>query len=107
VIAQIEKSNELNAQDETAIIFAGDYLNKLTGEKIERECKTKLEEGYKQLIVSFKHTEIINSIGVSILLGVIDSAVNFGAKIVFSEVNEDNFQLFEMLGLTNHVTVEN
>jgi anti-anti-sigma regulatory factor len=107
VIAQTEKSNELNAQDETAIIFAGDYLNKLTGEKIERECKTKLEEGYKQLIVSFKHTEIINSIGVSILLGVIDSAVNFGAKIVFSEVNEDNFQLFEMLGLTNHVTVEN
>jgi anti-anti-sigma regulatory factor len=92
---------------ETATVFAGDYLNKLTGEKIERDCKTKLEEGYKQLIVSFKHTEIVNSIGVSILLGVIDSATNVGAKIVFSEVNDDNFALFEMLGLTNHVTVEN
>jgi anti-anti-sigma regulatory factor len=49
----------------------------------------------------------VNSIGVSILLGVIDSATNFGAKIVFSEVNDSNFELFEMLGLTNHVTVEN
>jgi anti-anti-sigma regulatory factor len=107
VIVQTEKSEVFDGQNETAVVFAGDYLNKLTGEKIERECKTKLEEGYKQLIVSFKHTEIINSIGVSILLGVIDSAVNCGAKIVFSEVNDDNFQLFEMLGLTNHVTVEN
>jgi anti-anti-sigma regulatory factor len=107
VIAQTENSEVFEGQNETAIVFAGDYLNKLTGEKIERECKTKLEEGYKQLIVSFKHTEVVNSIGVSILLGVIDSALNFGAKIVFSEVNDDNFQLFEMLGLTNHVTVEN
>lgn len=107
MIAQTEKSDEFQPEKQPAIIFAGDYLNKLTGEKIERECKTKLEEGYKQLIVSFKHTAIVNSIGVSILLGVIDSAVNCGAKIVFSEVNDDNFQLFEMLGLTNHVTVEN
>jgi anti-anti-sigma regulatory factor len=107
VIPQTEKSSAFQAENETAIVFAGDYLNKLTGEKIERECKNKLEEGYKQLIVSFKHTEIVNSIGISILLGVIDSATGFGAKIVFSEVNENNFQLFEMLGLTNHVTVEN
>ena len=102
-----QTENTSSNQTETAIVFAGDYLNKLTGEKVERECKTKLEEGYKQLIVSFKHTEIVNSIGVSILLGVIDSATNFGAKIVFSEVNENNFELFEMLGLTNHVTVQN
>jgi anti-anti-sigma regulatory factor len=107
VIAQTEKTSVVLSDNETAVVFAGDYLNKLTGEKVERECKNKLEEGYKNLIVSFKHTEIVNSIGVSILLGVIDSATNFGAKIVFSEVNDDNFQLFEMLGLTNHVTVEN
>jgi anti-anti-sigma regulatory factor len=107
VISNSEKMNIDSTANETAIVFADDYLNKLTGEKIERECKNKLEAGYKNLIVSFKHTEIVNSIGVSILLGVIDSATNFGAKIVFSEVNEDNFQLFEMLGLTNHVTVEN
>jgi anti-anti-sigma regulatory factor len=107
VIAITENLSAAQTETETAVVFAGDYLNKLTGEKIERECKNKLEEGYKNLIVSFKHTEIVNSIGVSILLGVIDSATNFGAKIVFSEVNDDNFQLFEMLGLTNHVTVEN
>ncbi len=89
----------------TAVVLAGDYLNKLAGEKIERECKTKLDQGCKQLIVDFSQTEIINSIGISILLGVIDSAENSGAKVVFSDLNQDSVELFETLGLTKHVTI--
>ena len=88
-----------------AVVLAGDYLNKLAGEKIERECKTKLDEGCKQLVVDFSQTEIINSIGISILLGVIDSAENSGAKVIFSDLNQDSVELFETLGLTKHVTI--
>jgi len=90
---------------ETATIFAGDYLNKLSGETIERECRQKLDAGAKRLIVNFSETEIVNSIGVSILLGVIDAAQTVGAEVVFSDVKEDTAELFEMLGLTNHVTL--
>jgi len=90
---------------ETATVFASDYLNKLTGEKIERECRRQLDAGCKTIVVNFGETEIVNSIGVSILLGVIDAASGAGAEVVFSDVNEDTIQLFEMLGLTNHVTV--
>ena len=90
---------------ETATIFAGDYLNKLSGETIERECRKKLDAGAKRLIVNFSETEIVNSIGVSILLGVIDAAQTAGAEVVFSDVKEDTAELFEMLGLTNHVTL--
>ena len=90
---------------ETTTVFASDYLNKLSGEKIERECRRQLDEGCKTLVVNFAETEIVNSIGVSILLGVIDAASNAGAHIVFSDVNNDTIELFEMLGLTNHVTV--
>ena len=92
---------------ETATVFANEYLNKLSGERIERECRRQLEAGCKTLVVNFAETEIVNSIGVSILLGVIDAAQGAGAKIVFSDVNNDTIELFEMLGLTNHVTVEN
>ncbi len=90
---------------ETATVFANDYLNKLSGEKIERECRRQLDAGCKTLVVNFAETEIVNSIGVSILLGVIDAASTAGAKIIFSDVNNDTVELFEMLGLTNHVTV--
>lgn len=95
----------VRTEGETAIVFAGDYLNKLSGEKIERECRRRLEAGCKTLIVNFSDTEIVNSIGVSILLGVIDAANDANAKVVFSDINDDTIELFEMLGLTNHVTV--
>jgi anti-anti-sigma factor len=93
----------ITTTDETATVFAGDYLNKLSGESIERECKRKLDSGAKTLVVNFSDTEIVNSIGVSILLGVIDAASDAGAEVVFSDVKEDTKELFEMLGLTNHV----
>ena len=89
---------------ERSVIFAGDYINKLTGEQIEHECRQRLDAGCKQLVVDFSQTEIVNSIGISILLGVIDTASNKGATVVFSEVKEETVELFDMLGLTKHVT---
>ena len=101
----ISEPETANAEDKRAVVFAGDYLNKLTGEKIERECRQRLNEGCEELVVNFSQTEIVNSIGVSILLGVIDSARVSGAKVVFSDVKEETIELFDMLGLTRHVTI--
>lgn len=87
----------------TAIVYASDYLNKLTGEKIERECRRQLDCGCRALVIDFSDTQLVNSIGISILLGIIDVAEKSGARVVFSEVNNQTVELFEMLGLTRHV----
>jgi len=100
-----EREVSVQTEGEKSVVYATDYLNKLTGEKIERACKRQLDAGCKTLIVNFAETEIVNSIGISILLGVIDAASDKGAELVFSEVNDDTVELFEMLGLTNHVTI--
>ena len=90
---------------DTAIIYASDYLNKLSGERIERECKRQLESGSRALVINFRDTELVNSIGVSILMGVIDAAEQNQAHLIFSDVNSHTANLFEMLGLTRHVSV--
>ena len=89
----------------TAVVYASDYLNKLSGERIEHECRRQLKCGCRALVIDFSDTKLVNSIGVSILLGVIDVAEKCGARIAFSEVNNDTVQLFEMLGLTRHVVL--
>ena len=89
----------------TAVVYASDYLNKLTGEKIERECRRQLDCGCRALVIDFSDTKLVNSIGVSILLGIIDVAEKNGARIVFSDVNNQTIELFEMLGLTRHVVL--
>lgn len=89
----------------TAVVYASDYLNKLSGERIERECRRQLDAGCRALVINFRDTELVNSIGVSILLGVIEAAESAGAQLVFSDVNHQTVQLFEMLGLTRHVAL--
>ena len=89
----------------TAVVYASDYLNKLSGEKIERECRRQLSCGCRALVIDFSDTKLVNSIGISILLGIIDVAEKSGAQIVFSDVNNQTVELFEMLGLTRHVAL--
>ncbi len=90
---------------DAAIIYASDYLNKLSGERIERECRRQLDAGRRALIINFRDTELVNSIGVSILVGVIDAAEQNTAQLIFSDVNDHTAELFSMLGLTRHVTI--
>ena len=88
---------------EVAVVYAGDYVNKLSGQRIERECLTRMERGCRALVINFRDTELVNSIGVSILLGVIDEAERCGARVAFSNVSVNTLKLFELLGLTRLV----
>ena len=89
----------------TAVVYASDYLNKLSGERIERECRRQLSCGCRALVIDFSDTQLVNSIGISILLGIIDIAEKHGALVVFSDVNNQTIELFDMLGLTRHVVL--
>jgi anti-anti-sigma factor len=102
---QISSSVRSRCVGTAAVIYASDYLNKISGERIERECKRQLESGCQTLVIDFHGTELVNSIGISILLGVIDVAEKSGAQVIFSDVNSQTTQLFEMLGLTRHVAL--
>jgi anti-anti-sigma factor len=104
---RVESSNTVKSHcvGNTAVVYASDYLNKLTGEKIERECRRQLDSGCRALVIDFSDTSLVNSIGISILLGIIDIAEKNGAPVVFSDVNNQTVQLFEMLGLTRHVAL--
>ena len=92
--------------DGAAIIYPGAYLNQLRGEVIENQCQELLGKGVHRLVINFAETELINSIGISILLGVIETANLANATLLLSNLNETNRELFEMLGLTSHVNIE-
>src|SRR5919205_4114089 len=101
-MADLAKGSSVRSRSvgDLAVVYASDYLNKLSGERIERECRRQLESGRRALIINFRDTELINSIGVSILVGVIDAAEQNTARLIFSDVNDHTANLFEMLGLT-------
>lgn len=90
-----------------AIIYPGPYLNQLRGEGIENRCQELLAGGIKNLVINFEETELINSIGISILLGVIEAVNEAEGTLLLSNLSPTNRELFEMLGLLSHIrTVE-
>ena len=89
--------------ENAAVIYPGIYLNQLRGESIETECQQLLSNGVRNIVINFEETELINSIGISILLGVIESVNHSCGTLVLSNLNASNRELFEMLGLMSHV----
>ena len=92
--------------DGAAIIYPGPYLNQLRGEDIENLCQEFLKQGINRLVINFQETELINSIGISILLGVIEAVNDGEGCLVLSNLSATNRELFEMLGLLDHVRIE-
>jgi Ca-activated chloride channel homolog len=92
-----------NLVGDAAVIYPGPYLNQLRGECIESQCQEFLATGVRRIVINFAETELINSIGISILLGVIESVNSAQASLVLSNLNDSNRELFEMLGLMSHV----
>ena len=91
--------------DGVVIIYVTSYLNRLAGERIERECRRNLKAGCQAVILDFRQMGLVNSVGISILLGIIGAARDRGAQLIFCAVGEQNLELFEMMGLTKHVGV--
>ncbi len=89
--------------EDAAVIYPGTYLNELRGERIESRCREFLADGVRRIVINFQETELINSIGISILLGVIESVNHAQGTLVLSNLNASNRELFDMLGLMSHV----
>ncbi|HEU4386412.1 MAG TPA: STAS domain-containing protein [Blastocatellia bacterium] len=90
---------------DAAVIYPGSYLNQLRGETIERRCLELISEGVRNLVINFQETELINSIGISMLMGVIEAVNRASGTLVLSNLSATNRELFQVLGLLSHVEV--
>jgi anti-anti-sigma factor len=86
------------------VLLVEGYLNDLAGEAIEREVEKGLSEGASTVVIDFAGAGLVNSIGVSILVGAVESARRGGAAMVFTRVAAVNREIFEMVGLAPHVS---
>ena len=96
---------EVRFREDVAILQTHGYINNLGGEKIEERCEAVLREGYRKFIINLRHSAIINSIGVSILIGVIDRVQRARGLVCFSDLTVPTAEVFDLMGLTRHAPV--
>jgi len=74
-------------------------LNDLGAEKVDTVCTEHLEKNIKKIVINLDQSPLINSIGISILIGVIEAIEESGGALAFTNLTPTNRKTFEMMGL--------
>ena len=90
---------------DVAVIYPKGYLNNILGEKLESECGAFIDRGIRKILLDFHLLEFINSIGISLLLSIIERLRTCDGSLCFSSMKKAHRDVFEMLGLTRYIRV--
>ena len=68
-------------KDGIAVIYTDGYINNQGGEEIARVAYQLIDEGYRKLLLNLEKTKIVNSIGISILIEIIEKMLAIQGRL--------------------------
>lgn len=86
----------------TAILVVGGYINNEGGEAIAQASRQILAEGKKAILLDLAKVRIINSIGISLLLEVLEACLAEKVVLAFCNLHPSVAKTFEVMGLSQY-----
>lgn len=83
--------------DKTLVIKTAGYINSSGGEKIVREFEK--HSGVNKLILNLENSKVVNSIGISHLIEVIEKLNQVTGKLIFTNLDPTIEKTFTIMGL--------
>jgi anti-anti-sigma factor len=96
-------SVEVVREPDCAILRTDGYINNLGAERIEHEYDRLFQEGCRNFIINFAKSPIINSMGLAILLGIIEKTLTSEGRMVFCCLTEVNAETMEIMDIAQYV----
>ncbi len=87
------------------LIAAAGYINNEGGQAIADAANDLLREGCNRLLIDLEGTRIINSIGVSILLEIMEKLLEDDGRLAFCNLTPTISKTFEIMGLVQYAGV--
>jgi len=100
-ITSIKENNSI------IIIETNGYLNNVGGEAISEVVYEKMAQGQTKFLINMAGTKIVNSIGVSILIEIIEKLQEVNGKIGYYNLAPIVAKTFNIMGLTKYSSVFN
>lgn len=97
--AEFKLKSELHG--DCLIIETSGYVNNVGGEKIADEFNTHYENGIKKLIINLEKSKVVNSIGISFLIEIIEKLNDTGGKLIFTNLDPSIEKTLTIMGLFN------
>jgi len=90
---------------DAAVIYPKGYLNNLSGDTLAQKSHIYIGRGITQNAATFSETDLINSIGISLLLQIIEDLKNIKGTICCTNMSKFLRDTFKMLGLIQYMVV--
>ena len=84
------------------VVYISGYLNSLLGEEVERVVSEALDGGVRRVLLHFGETRLINSIGISIIIGIVEKVQEHNGTLAFCSLTKIHRDLFEMTGVSRY-----
>ena len=90
---------------DVAIFWTDGYINNQGGEEIAREAYRQLDSGARALVLNLEKTRIVNSIGISILIEVLEKVMDRKGVLAFSNLTPTIDKTFRIMGLAQYAAI--
>ncbi len=85
-----------------AVVRTDGYINREGGEEIERCIQILLDGGVTHIILNLEKTKIVNSIGISILIEVLEKMMDRKGSLAFCHLTPTIDKTFRIMGLAQY-----
>ena len=95
----------VDRRDNGAVLYTRGYINNVGGEEIANRAYELMDDGVTTLLLNLRETKIVNSIGISILIEIIEKMMERGGKIAFCCLTPVIQKTFQIMGLAQFSTI--
>ena len=88
-----------------AVIYTEGYINNQGGEEIARAAYDLIGSGYRKLLLNLAGTKIVNSIGISILIEIIEKMLEIEGRLAFCNLTPTIEKTFHIMGLAQYAGI--
>ncbi len=92
-------------QGPLAVLEVAGYINNEGGEVIAKEARKLLDAGRRTLLLDLRSTRIINSIGISLLLEVLEHTLEVKGMLAFCNLTPSIAKTFQIMGLSQYTRI--
>jgi len=86
-------------RDNCLVLSTSGYVNNVGGEKIAEEFSRHFEGGTKKIVINLAQSKVVNSIGMSFLIDIVDQLNDAGGKLVFTNLDPAVDKMLTIMGL--------
>ena len=96
---------DIEQLDDIVYIKTSGYFNQELGQKVLKNCMDQIDQGNKHFLIDLVDSKMVNSIGISMLIEVIEKLQEIDGKLAFCNLAPVVDKTFKIMGIAKYAEI--